>query len=103
MDASTPDEYFGFLDRLPLSTRLDAETTTRARKYAYHFFFRRMIPTRVMRPTGGWPPYRVSVRSLDDLSPGRDPGLDLICDGILNGRAFVYNPPQRGRTNAGQR
>ncbi len=96
LDAATPEEYFSHLDRLPPTDRLDGETTIRARKYAYHFFFRRMIPVRAMKSTGGWPPYRASVRSLDDLAPGRDPGLDIICDGILNRRPFVYDPPRGG-------
>jgi hypothetical protein len=92
MDASSPGEYFALLDRLPLPSSLEEETITLARKYAYHFFFRRMIPVRAMKPTGSWPPYRAAVRTLEDLAPGRDPGLDTICEGILNERAFVHDP-----------
>jgi hypothetical protein len=92
MDASSPEEYERLLDDLPLSAGLNAETRTRARKYAYHFFFRRMIPIQSMTPTGAWPPYRVRVGSLDELSAGMDPGLDVICDGVLEGSPFVYDP-----------
>ena len=90
MDASSAGEYFGLLDRLPLGERLDPETTRRARKYAYHFFFRRMIPLSFMRESKHLTPYRLGLESLSQLLPGRDPGLDVICDGILKGTEFIY-------------
>ena len=90
MDAASPEEYLALLDRLPLAGRLDDATITRARKYAYHFFFRRMIPIVAMKPTGEWPPYRMSVKTLAELTPGRDRGLDVVCDGILNAQPFVF-------------
>jgi len=96
LDASSPEDYFRILDGLPLPDRMPPEQVTRARKYAYHFFFRRMIPLPFMRPTGAWPPYEVAIESLDDLLPGRQPGLDVICDGILEGKPFVYPAEERG-------
>lgn len=90
MEASSCQEYFRMLDRLPLEEPLSEAATQRARKYAYHFFFRRMIPLEMMEPVSGWPPYRVQLSGLDDLQPGRSPGLDVICDGILNGTEFIY-------------
>lgn len=90
LDASTRDEYMDLLNRLPLGKRLDEDTRLRALKYAYHFFYRRMIPLDFMEPTGAWPPYRPSIESLEQLMPGADPGLDLICDGIIQGTPFVY-------------
>lgn len=90
LDASTPGEYFQFLERLPMPGRLDAETTERARKYAYHFFFRRMIPLGMVQPTGGDPPYGLNVNCLDELRQGKSAGLDIICDGILKGSEFIY-------------
>lgn len=94
LDASTRDEYIGLLNRLPLGRRLDEATRLRALKYAYHFFYRRMIPLDFMEPTGAWPPYRPSIESLAQLMPGADRGLDLICDGVMNGAPFVY-PAER--------
>src|SRR5215475_1599377 len=90
LDASSREEYFRFLDRLPLKQRLSEPMIQRARKYAYHYFFRRMIPLPFMVPTGDWPPYELKLSSLDDLLPGRSVGLDVICDGILNGSEFIY-------------
>lgn len=97
LDARSADEYFALLDRLPLGRRLDEATVQRARKYAYHFFFRRMIPIAVMEPLQGWPPFTVRFDSLDPLRPGGDPGLDIICRGILEGTPFIY-PAERFMT-----
>lgn len=97
LDASSPAEYEAILSRLPLGRRLDPGQLLLAKKYAYHFFFRRMIPLRFMQPAGDWPPYRLAIDNLSGLLPGADPGLDLICDGILNGRPFVYPAETLGR------
>jgi hypothetical protein len=85
LDANSPDEYFSLLDRLPLKERLSEAVTQRARKYAYHFFFRRMIPL----PFAPWPS-ALQLSGLDDLLPGRSVGLDVICNGILSGDEFIY-------------
>ena len=94
MDAHSVEEYLGYLDQLPLPSRLSEEVVRRARKYAYHFFLRRMIPLEMIeQQTSGWP-FKVNVNSLDELAPGHSLGLDVICDGILNGREFIY-PAER--------
>lgn len=89
-DAESEVEYFELLRKLPFGRRLDEETRQRALKYAYHFFFRRMIPIDCMRPSRGWPPFRVVIRSLNDLAPGKSLGLDVVCEGILEGTPFIY-------------
>jgi hypothetical protein len=96
VDVSSPREYTEALDRLPLPQRMTPADVTRARKYAYHFFFRRMIPLEFMVPTGGNPPFRMRIDSLETLLPGKSPGLDLICEGILTGSDFTYEPPDTG-------
>jgi hypothetical protein len=88
-DASTPEEYFGILDRLPFAERLGADQLARARRYAYHFFFNRMIPLPFIDPKAGYPIYRLKLDRLDQLLPGESPGLDTICDGILGHGPFV--------------
>ena len=77
------------LDRLPETPTLDAALVERAKRYAYHFFVRRMIALDFMTPTGGWPPYRPEIEGLSALLPGTNKGLDVICDGILRGGTFV--------------
>jgi hypothetical protein len=96
IDASTKQEYFSHLDRTPIGKRMTAEETLRARKYAYHFFFRRMIPFKTIIPSDGTPPYNINVSSLEELMPGSDPGLDIVCNGILTGSHFVYPAEKLG-------
>jgi hypothetical protein len=88
-DASSPDEYFRILARLPLRERLSAGQLARARRYAYHFFFNRMIPLPFIEPKAGYPIYRLKLDKLAQLLPGHSPGLDTICDGILTRTPFV--------------
>lgn len=89
-DADSVAGYDSLLRRLPMRQRLPPSTVSRAKKYAYHFFFRRMIPIQIFVPGPGLPPYRFSGR-LEDLMPGHDAGLDCVCAGILEGRPFVYD------------
>lgn len=96
IDPTSPAEYFQALDTLPLKERLTGEKLTQARKYAYHFFFRRMIPIKIMEPVPGKPPYKIQVNHLTELLPGVDPGLDIICQGILSGSPFVYPAEKLG-------
>jgi hypothetical protein len=94
LDAVSEADYFRLLDRLPLGQPLDAAAVRRARLYAYHFFFRRMIPLDFMEPAAGNPPFRVNLAALAGLSPGRSGGLDVICRGILEGTDFIYPAEQ---------
>ena len=89
-DASSPEEYFQLLDRLPFDDGMSDEQIERAQRYAFHFFFRRMIPLDFMEPTGRDPKFRVSIDELEALATGRNAGLDVICDGVLDGAPFVY-------------
>jgi hypothetical protein len=92
-DASTPAEYFRILDQLPFAERLGPGLLARARRYAYHFFFNRMIPLPFIEPKAGYPIYRLKLESLRQLLPGQSQGLDTICDGILGKAAFVLRDP----------
>jgi hypothetical protein len=89
-DANTEGEYFELLDRLPMTSRLDDATRARALKYSYHFFYRRMIPIDCMKPSRGWPPFRVNISGVQNLLPGSSKGLDVVCDGILSDSPFIY-------------
>jgi hypothetical protein len=90
-DASSPAEYFRILDQLPFRERLGAAQLARARRYAYHFFFNRMIPLPFIDPKAGYPIYRLKLDRLQELLPGASMGLDTICDGILAKRPFVLH------------
>jgi hypothetical protein len=88
-DASSPEEYFSILDNLPFPGRLDDRQIARARRYAYHFFFNRMIPLPFVEPRKGNASYRLNLRTLAHLRPGASSGLDTICRGILGPTPFV--------------
>lgn len=91
LDADTPEGYFKILDRLPLKNRLSEEARQRGLKYAFHFFFRRFIPINLIKPSEGkGGSYKLNINSLEDLLPGRDKGLDVICNGIMNGSEYIY-------------
>jgi len=89
LDAQSPQEYIEILERLPLQKRMTAAEIERARKYAFHFFFRRMIPLPFIQ-TGAGGKLEFKLEALTDLAPGRLNGLDVVCDGILNGTPFIY-------------
>ncbi len=89
LDAASPAEYFSLLDRLPLDHRLGEDQVSRARKYAYHFFFRRMIPLPFIEP-GEADQWHLRISRLPELYPGQYLGLDVICEGILRRAPFVY-------------
>lgn len=90
LDAASVSDYLALLEQLPFAAAMSDEQVRRARRYAFHFFFRRMIPLEFMQPSKGDVPYRVSLRSFRELAPGRSRGLDVICQGILHGRPFIY-------------
>lgn len=89
-DASTKEEYLRYLDRLPFADCLEKPVVDRAKKYAYHFFMRRMIPLKCVTEKRGSPPFAPSVRKLSDLIDSSDRGLDVICNGIMKGSEFIY-------------
>jgi hypothetical protein len=96
LDATSVPDYFRILDQLPLGCRMDTALVERSRRYAYHWFFRRMIPLEFAEPASGDPPFRIRVERLADVAPGRSAGLDTICNGILQGSEFAY-PAERLR------
>jgi hypothetical protein len=99
-DASTPAEYFRILSELPFMERLSGTQLARARRYAYHFFFNRMIPLGFIDPKAGYPIYRLELDRLQPLLPGASDGLDTICDGILRRRPFVMHSGEKTPTLA---
>ena len=90
IDAKSSKNYFSILDTLPFKNRLNKSQIMRAQKYAFHFFFRRMVPIACVNEVQGWPPYKVTLNNFNEIKPGKDVGLDVICEGILKGKEFIY-------------
>jgi hypothetical protein len=82
--------YEDVLSRLPLAPGEAEPDRERALRYAYHFFFRRMIPLPFLEPNGTGAMFDVKVSSVTGLAPGHHAGLDTITKGILEGSPFVY-------------
>jgi hypothetical protein len=85
--ASLADLEHVIADPLPMTP----QQIELARRYAFAFFFRLMIPFRHVGSDRG----RLThvPRSADELMPGRDALLDFICDRILDGGDF-YLPSE---------
>jgi len=90
-DATDPASYFRILDQLPFKGRMSPSETEQARRYAYHVFFKRMIPVPFLR-TQKDSTMEITLDRLERLRPGNFPGLDTICDGILHGTPFIHEP-----------
>jgi hypothetical protein len=93
-DAETREEYFALLDRIPDLPRNTPEMVERARKYAYHLFFRLMIDFPLFSVKEGvhLSGPRLQFDNLDALAPGRCRALDLICKGITDASTpFIHD------------
>lgn len=99
VDANSREHYNVLLEQLPFKQGLGRDTIQRARKYAYHFFFRRMIPLSAMEPSNSNPPFKVSLENMSMLEPGKCRGLDTVCDGIISGSEFVYKTDLELKSN----
>ncbi|BBF91354.1 capsule biosynthesis protein [Blastochloris tepida] len=87
-DVTSPEHYRAILARLPFDRVDEPARRERALRYAHHFFFRRMIPLAFVMPEHGPRRFTVAARTLDQLRPGGDAGLETICRGILAGAPF---------------
>jgi len=99
IDVLSEEEYFKILDRLPFRTTMNPDKMKKARKFAYHFFFRRMIPLPIDDRHPVDKCYLTPIKSLRELEPKKHLGLDIVCDGILNGREFTYPAETLGRAS----
>lgn len=92
-DASSPADYFALLEKAVRMPRLDDRQITLARRYAYHFFFRRCMPIDCLDTEQGWPLCGLVGDAATRSRPGGDSGLDAVCRGILDGAPFEYETP----------
>jgi hypothetical protein len=92
-DASSPAEHLALLQTIPKIRRLTEQQTMMARRYAYHFFFRRCIPVECLDTEQGWPLCGLADDAARRSRPGLDRGLDVICQGILDQAPFEYEAP----------
>ncbi len=97
-DVNSPQEYFAALDQLPAGAPLSAPLLERARKYAYHFIFRRMLTLEGMETATRGIQFRLRIDQPEEVQPGYSQGLDVICEGILHDQPFILTE-ERVRSN----
>lgn len=92
-DASSREEYLALLDQIMDLPHNSSEMVERARRFAYHFYFRCMVDFPQVHVKNPPAPQglRLRFRHLSDLAPGNNPSLDAICDGILHGSDFAMD------------
>ncbi|MBI2617109.1 capsule biosynthesis protein [Candidatus Gottesmanbacteria bacterium] len=89
IDVTSKKEYKKILDKLPFKKKLTDRQVNMAKKYAFHFFFRRMIPLPFIESKEKFT-FTLNLEGLHDLLTGKYPGLTTMCDGILKGTPFVF-------------
>ena len=92
-DPITKKEYFKFISELLIDPKMNDESYNRARKYAYHFFFRRMIPVELIDVNKEKSDdFIITQKSIEKIFPGKnsDKGIETICESIINNKSFIY-------------
>ena len=68
------------------------ERIERAKKYAYHYFFRRTMQVSSLESIqNAWPPFKVSKKSLENLIDNNDKGLEVMSQCIINNNKFIQD------------
>lgn len=92
-DADSPEAYTKLLDSDETFTPLNAEAVAHARQYTYHFFFRRCIPFDAFESLNDWPLMPLKSDIVQTLIDNSDRGLEVVCEGVMNGSAFEMTVP----------
>ncbi len=93
-DPNSKEEYFDLIENLLKKPEVDEKIKLRAKKYAYYFYFQRMIPIELIEiPKSKLSNFTINFEKANKMTKGQyfDRGLEVICDGILDGKEFVYN------------
>jgi hypothetical protein len=90
IDATSKEDYLNKLENIDLSKDLNDDLAMLAKKYAYHIFFRRMIQLdQITIDYKKKKKFYINIKSISELSQNFSKELDVICDGILNGKDFI--------------
>ena len=90
IDVISKEHYTKVMKELPLKNyQVD---TLRAKKYAYHFFFRRMVTVEsiIEKPTQ-WPNIDIDKNLNNILNEKSDPALEKIIKCYEDGSDFIFN------------
>ena len=91
-DPKSLDEYYELLNNFPNLKNPSEENILRAKKFAYHYFFRRTIQIDSLdSKANSWPPFKISLNSLENIIEDKDRGLKLLSEKILNNKKFIFD------------
>lgn len=91
IDIKSKEHYLKVLKSLPVGKVLSKAKTELAEKYAYHFFFRRMIFVKSLKNIKSHAPLAYNFGDISEIEESKDKGLDVICNGILKGSKFIFD------------
>lgn len=96
-DPGSRAEYRAILDRVPGLPGPGGAAVERARRYAFHYYFRRVLEIPLMSITNPTKGTKVDLEfdSIAGLRPGCNEILDTICEGIVEGRPFIRGGASR--------
>ena len=91
-DPNSKDEYFDLLSKLPFKNNpIDEKRLILAKKYAFHFFFRRTIKVNsIYDKKNKNPNIGIKENVVELLNTGEDPGIKMIIDSIIGGNDFIF-------------
>lgn len=87
-DPENREAYLELLANLEKFKPMSTAMLESARRYAYLFFFRFMLPFPAITMLPG-ARLQFNFDTLDALRPGAYPEIDLICDALLNDQPFI--------------
>ena len=90
-DAKSKSEYRALLDQIPEGIEISAEQIELAKKYAYHFFFRRMIPLDGIDYNYGTPPFKIDLKQAKQVIQHPTKSINTIIDGLRYQKSFIYD------------
>lgn len=90
IDITSKNHYLKILNELPFKNyNVDI---SRAKKYAYHFFFRRTIKLKsILEIDNQWPNISINKNLNNILKEKSDPGLEKIIKCFENDEDFIFN------------
>jgi hypothetical protein len=95
-DPKTKKEYFEIIRKLIKDPAVAKDKKSNALKYAYYFFFKRMIPVNMINDgfnSQNLNNFNIKTDNMKKIfrGPIADLGIAKICDGILENKEFIYD------------
>ena len=90
IDPSSREEYFEILDRAAKRKLNFIPDVEMAKRYMFYRFFREALVFDYLE-LKKYQIKKIKLDSPEDLMPGKDQHLDIICEGILNDGDFIVN------------